>query len=105
MRLFTRNSRRDAPPLGRLGSPEPAAGAGEEIRVSRTLVKSEPELAELVAADPRLGDDAIGVTPSEKGFGTRVAISAAAGSGLGQGDLEQLLDQLAEPQKRPFSGG
>ena len=74
-----------------------------EIRVSRTVVKSEPELAELVASEPRLKDERVEVTLVEKGFGTRVAIVAEAGSGLEQADLEQLLDQLAEPQKRPFS--
>ena len=43
------------------------------------------------------------MTLTEKGFGTRVAIVADAGSGLEEADLERLLDQLAEPQKRPFS--
>jgi hypothetical protein len=74
-----------------------------EIRVSRTVVKSEPELAELVAREPRLKDERVEVTLVEKGFGTRVAIVAEAGNGLEQSDLEQLLDQLAVPQKRPFS--
>ncbi len=75
----------------------------DEIRVSRTVVKSEPELAELVAREPRLKDERVEVTLVEKGFGTRVAIVAEAGNGLEQADLEQLLDHLAEPQKRPFS--
>ena len=39
---------------------------------------------------------------AEKGFGTRVEIRAAEGSGLGVADLERLLDELAEPQKQPF---
>jgi hypothetical protein len=67
------------------------------------VVKSEPELAELVAREPRLKDERVEVTLVEKGFGTRVAIVAEAGNGLEQSDLEQLLDQLAVPQKRPFS--
>jgi hypothetical protein len=70
------------------------------IEVSRTLVKSEPELAELVAAESRLAE--LEVTMAEKGFGTRVAIRVADDSGLEEADLERILDGLAEPQKRPF---
>ena len=79
--------------------PEPVA----QVKVSRTLVKSEPELAELVESEPRLQGKGIAVSMSEKGFGTRVAIAAGADAGLSESDLESLLDQLAEPQKRPFS--
>ena len=68
------------------------------IEVSRTLMKSEPELAELVAEV-----EGVEVTMAEKGFGTRVEIRAVDGAGLGQADLERLLDRLAEPQKQPFS--
>ena len=68
------------------------------IEVSRTLMKSEPELAELVS-----GLEGLEVTMAEKGFGTRVAIRAAEGSGFATADLERLLDGLAEPQKKPFS--
>jgi hypothetical protein len=68
------------------------------IEVSRTLMKSEPELAELVATV-----EGVEVTMAEKGFGTRVQIRAAAHSGLGEADLEAVLDRLAEPQRRPFS--
>jgi hypothetical protein len=39
---------------------------------------------------------------AEKGFGTRVELRAADGSGLLEADLEAVLDQLAEPQRRPF---
>ena len=67
------------------------------IEVSRTLMKSEPELAELVAAV-----DGVDVTMAEKGFGTRVEVRAAEDSGLGVADLERLLDDLAQPQKQPF---
>ncbi|HKG35648.1 MAG TPA: hypothetical protein VKA89_04315 [Solirubrobacterales bacterium] len=74
-----------------------------EIRVSRTLVKSEPEIAALVASEPALGSDGVEVSLSEKGFGMRVAISARPPSDLSEGDLERLLDELAEPQKRPFT--
>jgi hypothetical protein len=68
------------------------------IEVSRTLMKSEPELAELVAAV-----DGVEVTMAEKGFGTRVEIRASEQSGLVEADLEAVLDRLAEPQRRPFS--
>ncbi len=67
------------------------------IEVSRTLMKSEPELAELIAAV-----DGLEVTMAEKGFGTRVAIRATPDSGLSEADLEQVLDDLAQPQKQPF---
>ncbi|HEY0319041.1 MAG TPA: hypothetical protein VGC49_12220 [Solirubrobacterales bacterium] len=68
------------------------------IEVSRTLMKSEPELAELVEAVA-----GVEVTMAEKGFGTRVALRAAEESGLAEADLEAVLDRLAEPQRRPFS--
>jgi hypothetical protein len=70
------------------------------IEVSRTLVKSEPELTELVAAESRLRE--LEVTMAEKGFGTRVEIRAAEGSGFSEADLERFLDNLAAPQKQPF---
>jgi hypothetical protein len=68
------------------------------IEAARTLMKSEPELAELVAAV-----EGVEVTMAEKGFGTRVAVRAQEDSGLGEADLERILDRLAEPQKQPFS--
>jgi hypothetical protein len=67
------------------------------IEVARTLMKSEPELAELIAEV-----EGVEVTMAEKGFGTRVELRAADGSGLLTSDLEAVLDQLAEPQRRPF---
>jgi hypothetical protein len=68
------------------------------IEAARTLMKSEPELAELVAEV-----EGVEVTMAEKGFGTRVQLRAAEGTGLEQADLEAVLDRLAEPQRRPFS--
>ena len=68
------------------------------IEASRTLMKSEPELAELVEAV-----EGLEVTMAEKGFGTRVQIRAEEHSGLAEADLEAVLDRLAEPQRRPFS--
>lgn len=67
------------------------------IEVSRTLMKSEPELAELVKAV-----EGVEVTMAEKGFGTRVEVRAAEDSGLSADDLERFLDHLAEPSKQPF---
>ena len=60
-------------------------------------MKSEPELAELIAAV-----EGVEVRMAEKGFGTRVEIRAAAETGLVEADLEAVLDRLAEPQRRPF---
>jgi hypothetical protein len=68
------------------------------IEAARTLMKSEPELAELIAEV-----EGLEVTMAEKGFGTRVELRAGEGSGLAQADLEAVLDRLAEPQRRPFS--
>ncbi len=68
------------------------------IEAARTLMKSEPELAELIAEV-----EGVEVTMAEKGFGTRVELRAAEDSGLGRQDLEAVLDRLAEPQRRPFS--
>jgi len=61
-------------------------------------MKSEPELADLVAEL-----EGVEVTMAEKGFGTRVEIRAEAGNGFVEADLERLLDDLAEPQKKPFA--
>jgi hypothetical protein len=68
------------------------------IEASRTLMKSEPELAELVAEV-----EGVEVTMAEKGFGTRVEVRAGDDSGLAEGDLESILDRLAEPQRQPFT--
>jgi hypothetical protein len=68
------------------------------IEVSRTLMKSEPELAELIAEV-----EGIEVTMAERGFGTRVELRAEETAGLGADDLERVLDRLAEPEKQPFS--
>jgi hypothetical protein len=68
------------------------------IEVSRTLMKSEPELVEVVEAV-----EGVEVTMAEKGFGTRVAIRASEESGFSKADLEALMDELAEPHKRPFT--
>jgi hypothetical protein len=67
------------------------------IEVSRTLMKPEPELAELIKAV-----EGVEVTMAEKGFGTRVEVRAAEDSGLSVEDLERFLDDLAEPSKQPF---
>lgn len=61
-------------------------------------MKSQPELAESVATV-----EGVEVSMAEKGFGTRVEIRAEDGAGLSEADLEAILDELAEPRKRPFS--
>jgi hypothetical protein len=76
-----------------------AVEAAPMIEVSRTLVKSEPELAELIAAGELRQ---LEVSLAGKGFGTRVAIRAGEDSGFSEEDLEQLLDELARPHKQPF---
>lgn len=76
----------------------PLVEAAPMIEVSRTLMKSEPELAELVESV-----EGVEVMMAEKGFGTRVALRAEEQSGLVEADLEAVLDHLAEPQRRPFS--
>jgi len=68
------------------------------IEASRTLMKSEPELAALLTEV-----EGVEVTMAEKGFGTRVEIRAEEASGLEVADLERFLDRLAEPQKQPFA--
>jgi hypothetical protein len=70
---------------------------GQMIEASRTLMKSEPELAELLAEV-----EGVEVTMAEKGFGTRVQVRADIDTGLEEADLEAFLDRLAEPQRRPF---
>lgn len=67
------------------------------IEVSRTLMKSEPELADLVEEL-----EGVEVTMAQKGFGIRVEVRAGEGSGFEEADLERILDQLAEPQRQPF---
>lgn len=71
--------------------------AAPMIEVSRTLMKSEPELVELVGAV-----EGLEVKMAEKGFGTRVEVRAAEDSGLSEADLERFLDDLATPSKQPF---
>lgn len=69
------------------------------IEVSRTLMKSEPELIELLEEL-----EGVEVTMAEKGFGTRVEVRADEQTGLEVADLEAFLDRLAQPQRRPFVG-
>jgi len=71
--------------------------AAPMIEAARTLMKSEPELTELIAEV-----EGVEVTMAEKGFGTRVELRADEGSGLAEADLERLLDRLGQPQKQPF---
>jgi hypothetical protein len=106
-----------------------------KIKASRTLMKSAPELWELLDdelamrhwSDRLCGAEgdveilgreagrmlawrcdgehpaAIKVTLSEKGFGTRVEIKAKTESSLRDDALDKVLEELGEPQRRPFS--
>lgn len=86
-------------PAANWGRKEPLkVEAGAMIEVARTLMKSEPELAELLAEV-----EGVEVTMAEKGFGTRVEIRADERTGLEETDLERFLDRLAKPQKQPFA--
>src|ERR1700709_629650 len=71
--------------------------AAPMIEAARTLMKSEPELTELIAEV-----EGVEVTMAEKGFGTRVELRADEGSGLAEADLERLLDRLGQPQHQPL---
>ena len=53
------------------------------------------------------GDAAIELLLAEKGFGTNVTIEArgTGGSEPAAAALEELLDELSSPQKRPFARG
>lgn len=81
--------------VGRNG--KAAVEAASMIQASRTVMKSLPELAELVEEV-----EGVEVTMAEKGFGTRVEVRAAGDSGLCVADLERVIDGLAEPSKQPF---
>jgi len=61
------------------------------IEVSRTLMKSEPELAELVESV-----EGLEVTMAEKGFGTRVALRASEQSGYGKDLSVYALEDYTE---------
>ena len=67
------------------------------IEVSRTLMKSEPELAELIAEV-----EGVEVTMAEKGFGTRVELRASERLRSRRGRPGARPRRLAEPQKQPF---
>lgn len=89
-------------------APEPApadvpAPAEGEITVSRTLVKSHPELSEMIASDGRFDDGRLTVSMVERGFGTMVTLSAAPDAGITETELTEALAQLSEPQRRPFN--
>ena len=82
---------------------------------SRTLVKSPPELWELIdqpecmqgLMSSLVGHAAeIEVEISEKGWGTNVQVTAENGGGATklEGWLEAVMDELATPSKRPFDG-
>jgi hypothetical protein len=81
--------------------PEPAEP--DSITVSRTLVKSEPEVLELISSDPGMQAQGVDVVLTERGFGTRVAISVPVDSGISEADVQGMMDRLVEPQRRAFT--
>lgn len=82
---------------------QPPAVAGEEIQVSRTLVKSQPEIEEIISSHPRFATEGMEVSMAERGFGTMVTISAGPSAGLTEEQLAEALADLSEPQRRPFT--
>ena len=87
--------------LMRRWSAELLGGPGDEIEVTRRT----PEEA-LEWRPAGRGDAAIELQLAEKGFGTNVTIEARAdGTEPAEAALEELLDELSSPQKRPFTRG
>jgi uncharacterized protein YndB with AHSA1/START domain len=106
-----------------------------EITATRTVMKSPPELWELVDDELQLrhwsgrlckGDGPCEVLErdpgrllvwrvdstwsavaeielTEKGFGTKVDVTVESEEPLAQAIIDEFLDDLAEPQRRPFS--
>lgn len=77
------------------------SGADEILPVRVTARQSGARIAWRSAVPDR--PVALELTFVEKGFGTRVAISAAGGRDDAGDVLEALLDELASPQRRPFA--
>jgi hypothetical protein len=77
------------------------AGAGEPSQVSVTLRETGERIA-WRSIGPGPGA-AIELSLAEKGFGTRVAISAVSERDVPADVLESLLDELGSPQRRPFA--
>ena len=76
-------------------------GRGEHVPVAVTR-RENGELLAWRSTDGGPGA-AIELSLSEKGFGTRVEISAACEWDLPADMLESLLDELGSPQRRPFA--
>jgi hypothetical protein len=88
--------------LMRRWSAELLGGADGEIEVTR---RAPGEALEWRPAGH--GDAGIELLLAEKGFGTNVTIEARgpSGSDPAEAALEELLDELSSPQKRPFARG
>jgi hypothetical protein len=76
-------------------------GAGEPVPITVTR-REKGELIAWRSATPG-PQAAVELALAEKGFGTRVAISAATDRGASRDILEALLDELGSPQRRPFA--
>jgi hypothetical protein len=77
------------------------AGHREQAEVAVTLRETGERIA-WRSTRPGLAA-AIELSFDEKGFGTRVEISAACEREVGADVLESLLDELGSPQRRPFA--
>jgi hypothetical protein len=76
-------------------------GRGEHVPVTVTRRESGEHLAWRSADGGPAA--AVELSLSEKGFGTRVEISATCDWELPGGMLDSLLDELGSPQRRPFA--
>lgn len=76
-------------------------GARDPVRITVTLREAGDRLAWRSIEPGRMA--ALELSLVEKGFGTKVAISAASERGLPEDMLEALLDELGSPQRRPFT--
>jgi uncharacterized protein YndB with AHSA1/START domain len=76
-------------------------GRGEHVPVAVTRRDAGERLA-WRSADSGPGAT-VELTLAEKGFGTKVEISAACDWELPGDMLESLLDELGSPQRRPFA--
>ncbi len=76
-------------------------GARDPVAVTVTLRETGERIAWRSSGPGPVA--AIELSFAEKGFGTKVVISAAGGHEPARDILESLLDELGSPQRRPFA--
>ena len=76
-------------------------GAGDPVPVAVTRRERGERIAWRSTGSRPAAE--VELTLAEKGFGTKVAISAAGGRNAAGDVLESLLDELGSPQRRPFA--